>query len=209
MKLGDAFFDVVKFHRKFHQPVCEKPTPFGDRTSIRDGQEMSLRDFRKMLIKEEYEELMEALEGDDLAHIACEAIDLIYVILGTLVVLGINATRVWWLIHDCNMRKKYDKKAGKPSKPPGWVKPIVKVRAEIRDQEGWLPEDDEQHDPHEAPDMPETREEQIDQMVNELLALDEGLTTWEVGFIEDMSRRTTYTPDQEAKIEQIWQERMP
>lgn len=57
--------------------------------------------------------------------------------------------------------------------------------------------------------MPESRDEQINEMVCELLELDEGLTAWEVGFIEDMSRRTSYTQEQGLKVEQIWQERMP
>ena len=107
--------DVVNFHKKFRQPVCHKPKLFGNRTAIRDGKEMSLRDFRMMLIEEEFNELMEALDGDDLAHIACEAVDLIYVILGTLVVLGISVWPVWCLVHNCNMQKTYDEKAGKPS----------------------------------------------------------------------------------------------
>jgi hypothetical protein len=51
-------------------------------------------------------------------------------------------------------------------------------------------------------------------MLEDLLALDEGLSEWEVDFIEDISQRLGRNPlevlsdNQLAKIEQIWQARI-
>ena len=34
---------------------------------------------------------------------------------------------------------------------------------------------------------------------------DRAMTTWEVGFIEDMAKRGSFTDNQKSKIEEIWQ----
>ena len=71
------------------------------------GQEMpqDVRDLRCRLIKEEHDELIEALgNGDDVGTVD-GVIDLIYVALGTLVSMGIPDLVLWREIHDNNMRK--------------------------------------------------------------------------------------------------------
>lgn len=42
-------------------------------------------------------------------------------------------------------------------------------------------------------------------MIDELLAVEDGLNSWEIGFVEDMYKRADdYTDTQSDKIEQIW-----
>lgn len=45
-------------------------------------------------------------------------------------------------------------------------------------------------------------------MLAELLAVDEGLTDWELSFIEDIRHLSALTEDQFVKLEQIWQQRI-
>lgn len=49
-------------------------------------------------------------------------------------------------------------------------------------------------------------------MLNELLALDEGLTDWEVGFIESLDAARgmgfTFTERQRVKLRQVWNDRL-
>ena len=80
------------------------------------------------LIHEEYEELMEAVEGKPITNIAQESIDLIYVVCGLLNGLGVDGQAVWNEVQAANMRKvnpetgKVTKRSdGKILKPDGWV----------------------------------------------------------------------------------------
>lgn len=57
------------------------------------------------LIKEEYEELMLALENDDLVKIADGAADLQYVVIGTCTSYGIPSDRIFSEVHNSNMTK--------------------------------------------------------------------------------------------------------
>lgn len=41
-------------------------------------------------------------------------------------------------------------------------------------------------------------------MVTELLAMESGLSGWEIDFIESMSGRVAFSEAQAAKVEQIW-----
>ncbi len=82
--MENAFEDVVDFHNKFFpHTIAEKP---GVPT---DG----MTQFRMSLIKEEFEELMEAMEKGDLIGVADACADLKYVIIGTEVVYGILAQK--------------------------------------------------------------------------------------------------------------------
>jgi len=48
-------------------------------------------------------------------------------------------------------------------------------------------------------------EAELRKMLNELLALEAGLTEWEVAFIEDLShRKAAFTEKQGAKLETVW-----
>lgn len=47
------------------------------------------------------------------------------------------------------------------------------------------------------------------EMVREMLDTDDkGLSNWEIEFLDNMFKRTTYTPRQAAKIEQIYEAKM-
>lgn len=108
--------DVADFHGKFGHP-CP--------TTGRGGvlPERDVLAFRVKLIREECRELCEAIEARDLARIAQEGVDLLYVTLGTFVVCGLRVRPFFNLVHRANMAKVPNPDGGKPLKPEGWVKP--------------------------------------------------------------------------------------
>lgn len=61
---------------------------------------------RLKLLKEEYEELVEAIENDDLAEILHEAVDLVYVAVGVTTSYGLPFNAGFEEIHQANMRKQ-------------------------------------------------------------------------------------------------------
>lgn len=104
---------VADFHSKFRHP-----RPSGVVLPPQDE-----LDFRIKMIREESEELVEALESRHLPNIAAECIDLLYVVLGTLVICGLRARPFFNLVHRANMAKELNPDGGKPIKPKGWKKP--------------------------------------------------------------------------------------
>lgn len=82
-----------------------------------------LLEFRIKLIEEECRELVEAIRSRNLASICGEGVDLIYVVVGLFVTLGIPFLPFWMEIQRANMSKKQNPKGGKPIKPEGWVGP--------------------------------------------------------------------------------------
>lgn len=113
----DWFADVLAFHRKFGCATGTTP-------ALVDG---DVRRLRISLIDEEGMEFVEALRVGDLPGIADGAIDLIYVVLGTLVAYGIDANEVWAAVHSANMAKEGGGKRGdgKILKSSTWVAPDV------------------------------------------------------------------------------------
>lgn len=105
--------DVRDFHRKFGHPAPSAPVVPSD----------DVLDFRVRLIREECEELIEAIEERNLGSIAQEGVDLVYVVLGTFVVCGLRFTPFWRLVQRANMAKIPNPDGGKPLKPEGWIKP--------------------------------------------------------------------------------------
>jgi len=101
---------VQEFHEQFDIHVS--PTP-----SIPDE---PTRNLRKRLIQEELEELQEAMQEKDLPSIAKELADLLYVVYGTAVSLGIDMEPVFQEVHRSNMSKVggYKREDGKWVKPP-------------------------------------------------------------------------------------------
>ncbi len=88
--------------REFHE-AFKLPVHFDARRL--EGDEL---EFRKTLIREEYEELMEALDGDDLAHQFKEAADLVYVLFGWDQHAGNRLAQVFEAVHKSNMSKLWD-----------------------------------------------------------------------------------------------------
>lgn len=86
---------VSEFHRTFE--LLSNPEP----VLVDEG----TRELRATLIEEEAAEAAEALRGDDLAHIAHELADVIYVAYGAALTLGIDLDAAVAEIHRANMSK--------------------------------------------------------------------------------------------------------
>jgi predicted HAD superfamily Cof-like phosphohydrolase len=101
---------VQEFHEQFDIHISATP-------SAPDTATQTLR-FR--LIQEEFEELQEAMQEKDLPAIAKELADLLYVVYGTAVSLGIDMEPVFKEVHRSNMSKVggYKREDGKWVKPP-------------------------------------------------------------------------------------------
>ena len=89
--------------------------------------EDNIRELRKKLIKEETDELLEAMDTMDLGHIAKEMADLIFVIIGAALVYGIPITRAFIEVCKSNMTKITDMlvfdEDGKLMKPDTYKEP--------------------------------------------------------------------------------------
>jgi predicted HAD superfamily Cof-like phosphohydrolase len=109
--------DVADFHRRFGHPAPALPVM----------PKKAVMDFRIKLIREECDELCAAIESRDLSHVIQEAVDLIYVVLGTLVVCGVRLAPFWATVQSSNMAKVPNPAGGKPLKPEGWVRPAIMV----------------------------------------------------------------------------------
>ena len=113
---------VLQFHQAVGDTPPTAPTP----------PTPTVLDLRETLIREEYEETLRALhtlrdalargEGADLAPLAHELADLLYVTYGTFVALGIDADAVFREVHRANMHKTTGPKRadGKQMKPADW-----------------------------------------------------------------------------------------
>ncbi len=101
---------VQEFHEQFDIYVAPKP-------SIPDEATQTLR---RRLIQEEFEEFQEAMQEKDLPAMAKELADLLYVVYGTAVSLGIDMEPVFAEVHRSNMSKVggYKREDGKWVKPP-------------------------------------------------------------------------------------------
>lgn len=86
---------VAEFHRAFGLPIRTSP-------ELGTAAEVIMR---ATLIQEESREVVRALVGDDLSHIAQELADLIYVTYGTAIQFGIDLDAVVAEVHRANMTK--------------------------------------------------------------------------------------------------------
>ena len=101
---------VQEFHEQFGIRISATP-------SVPDESTQTLRN---RLIQEEFEEFQEAMRGNDLSAMAKELADLLYVVYGTAVSLGIDMAPVFKEVHRSNMSKVggYKREDGKWVKPP-------------------------------------------------------------------------------------------
>lgn len=81
---------------------------------------------RCRLFDEEVLELRTAMRDRCLSSIAQESVDVIVVVLGTIVGLGIRLGPIWRAIYSANMKKRPAPDGGKWIKPEGWKKPDVR-----------------------------------------------------------------------------------
>ena len=108
---------VEEFHRKFDLRAEPVPVILDEET----------RRLRVRLIQEEFDEVKEALAREDLACIAKELADLLYVIYGTAVSCGIDMDPVFREVHRSNLSKVGGYKRGDGK----WVKPATYSPAQI------------------------------------------------------------------------------
>lgn len=104
--------DVRECHVKFGTEAPATPVQAPD---------PSVMDARKKLITEEFDELMVELDARNMVGIISECIDLIYVCVGTLVVLGVPMMPFWKDIQRSNMDKEPAPDGGKWIKPSDWI----------------------------------------------------------------------------------------
>ena len=86
------------------------------------------RDLSIRLINEEYHELIEALDNNNMVEIIDGGIDLIYVVLYMFCMCGVDAEFFWREVQRSNMAKAggpKDPVTGKQLKPPGWTPPDI------------------------------------------------------------------------------------
>src|SRR5690606_2386908 len=86
---------VATFHKAMRQPV-------GHTAHALDQERVPLR---IQLIEEEFEELKEALAADDLVETTDACIDLLYVVFGLLVEIGVDAEPLFDEVQASNMSK--------------------------------------------------------------------------------------------------------
>lgn len=120
------FDDVVDFHKV----VCQIPPTPRPSVPLRDRKEL-----RVTIMSEEFKELLEAIEANDLVEVADACADVIVTVLGTAAEYGIPFDEVWAEVHRSNMAKAGGpiREDGKRLKPPGWTPPDI---ASILGREG-------------------------------------------------------------------------
>ena len=117
---------VEAFHNRFDILVRTVPTDLNDDT----------RQLRVRLIQEEFDELKEAMATGNLAAVAKEMADLLYVTYGTAVSYGIDMEPVFQEVHRSNLSKVggYKRADGKWVKPPTYshadINPILEAQRE-------------------------------------------------------------------------------
>ena len=117
---------VEAFHSKFGILVQTTPMDVNEET----------KQLRVRLIQEEFDELQEAMATGNLAAVAKEMADLLYVTYGTAVSYGIDMEPVFQEVHRSNLSKVggYKRADGKWVKPPTYspadIESIVEVQRE-------------------------------------------------------------------------------
>jgi predicted HAD superfamily Cof-like phosphohydrolase len=87
--------------------------------------------FRMLMIGEEYQETLSAINNSDAEEVVDGLIDMCVFALGTLDVFGVDANKAWNAIYEANMAKEPGVKPGRPNrfglpdllKPSGWTPP--------------------------------------------------------------------------------------
>lgn len=116
------FQDVVRWHATFNVPIGGTPT------GKLDVERLQLR---VNIMDEEWNELLDAMDAEDVVEIADACADLIVTVLGTAAEYGIPFDPVWDEVHRSNMAKLgpngeiYRREDGKIKKPPGWTPPDI------------------------------------------------------------------------------------
>lgn len=111
------------------QDITKFMEAIGQLKPVDKADEKNLAEFRISLIDEEYDDLVQAIHWGDKKFIAKKAADLVYVVVGTCVALGIPFDAVFDAVHASNMTKLDDEgkpylnAQGKALKGPNYVAP--------------------------------------------------------------------------------------
>ena len=100
--MASVEFMLREFHAKFGLEINDSPIDFGFEAEYPNHKLFHLR---HKLIEEEYDEVMKAYEGEDLAELAKELCDLVVVVVGTAVSFGIPFDECFAEVHRSNMSK--------------------------------------------------------------------------------------------------------
>jgi len=87
--------------------------------------------FRMLMIGEEYQETLSAINNSDAEEVVDGLIDMCVFAIGTLDVMGVDANEAWNKVYNANMAKSPGVKPGRPNrfglpdllKPSGWKPP--------------------------------------------------------------------------------------
>lgn len=90
--------------------------------------------FRMLMIGEEYQETLSAINNSDAEEVVDGLIDMCVFAIGTLDVMGVDANEAWNRVYNANMSKEPGVKPGRPNrfglpdllKPSGWTPPSHK-----------------------------------------------------------------------------------
>mgnify|MGYP000418637358 CR=1 FL=1 len=116
--MNDAQKMVKEFHEQFDIHVSLTPSAPNEATQR----------LRNRLIQEEFEEFQEAMQSKGLSDMAKELADLLYVVYGTAVSLGIDMEPVFKEVHRSNMSKV----GGSKREDGKWIKPETYSPANIQ-----------------------------------------------------------------------------
>ena len=113
------FWKVVDFHKEV------VGVEFPDTPGLISEERKALR--IKLMTEELLEELIPAIERDDMVEIADGLADTLVVVYGTAAEYGIDIDMVFDVVHETNMAKKDGpvREDGKKLKPEGWQPPDI------------------------------------------------------------------------------------
>lgn len=123
--MSDFANDIYMMHNKFGVREWFENNK-GDKELMKN-----YLNFRMSMVKEEYDETMEAIEAKDPEEIVDGLIDMCVFAIGTLDVFGIDANEAWDRVYNANSAKDVGVKEGRPNpfglpdliKPEGWTAP--------------------------------------------------------------------------------------
>jgi predicted HAD superfamily Cof-like phosphohydrolase len=143
--MSNEYDDVLAFFLKYRQIVSTKPTHITKRKLTERANFMfeELLEFAEASGLGFDKRLMRFKPSDDsdqdLAGQADALIDMVYVAMGTSIMLGLPWSKLWDEVHAANMKKKAAPTPRMPNgdavKPPGWTSPDARVILEANGYE--------------------------------------------------------------------------
>lgn len=124
----DMLNDVVAFHDRFNiRPRMRIPTPLHALPAVVGSAAHHPGAQRLDHLVEEMKEFMAAVRQGDTVAQADSLVDLVYVAIGTAVMMGLPWEAVWLEVHSANMRKTVGPDPAKQGivKPVGWIGPDI------------------------------------------------------------------------------------